>query len=66
MTSASNAEFATKHVMRPSYDFGAEFEFGLALLDEIERALARPEFRECIPAGWAPTGAGLSGSVAGH
>jgi AcrR family transcriptional regulator len=38
------AEFATKHVMQPGYDFGAEFEFGLdLLLDGLEHAaLARP------------------------
>ena len=32
------AEFSAEHVMRPDYDFGREFEFGLDLvLDGIER-----------------------------
>ncbi|MEZ5238903.1 MAG: TetR/AcrR family transcriptional regulator C-terminal domain-containing protein [Microthrixaceae bacterium] len=32
------AEFATRHVMQPGYDFGEEFEFGLGLvLDGIAR-----------------------------
>lgn len=32
-------ELATQHVMLPGYDFGTEFEFGLALiLDGIETA----------------------------
>ena len=36
-------EFTTEHVMRPDYDFGAEFEFGLsAILD----ALATSELQE--------------------
>jgi hypothetical protein len=34
-------EFITEHVMRPSYDYGEEFEFGLNLiLNGLERALA--------------------------
>jgi AcrR family transcriptional regulator len=34
-------ELATDHVMRPGYDFGDEFEFGLGvLLDGVERLLA--------------------------
>jgi len=33
------AEFTFKHVLRPGYDFGEEFEFGLELiLDGLERA----------------------------
>ena len=33
-------EMATDHVLRPGYDFGAEFEWGLELiLDGLERAL---------------------------
>jgi AcrR family transcriptional regulator len=33
-------EFATQHVMRPGYDFGVEFEFGLDLvLDGLARLL---------------------------
>jgi AcrR family transcriptional regulator len=35
-------ELLTEHVMRPGYDFGDEFEFGLDLvLDSLERALRR-------------------------
>jgi hypothetical protein len=26
------AEFATEHVLKPGYDFGAEFEFGLTMI----------------------------------
>jgi len=34
-------EFSVEHVMKPGYDYGAEFEFGLELvLDGLERALA--------------------------
>ena len=33
------AEFTTGHVLRPGYDFGDEFEFGLDLiLDGLEKA----------------------------
>ena len=33
------AELTTEHVMLPGYDYGDEFEFGLALiLDGLERA----------------------------
>lgn len=33
-------EFSVEHVMKPGYDFGAEFEFGLAVvLDGLARAL---------------------------
>jgi AcrR family transcriptional regulator len=36
------AEFVVEHVMRPGYDFGREFEFGLDLiLDGLEAAAAR-------------------------
>jgi len=36
------AEFATQHVMRPGYDYGEEFEFGLdLLLDGLDRAFRR-------------------------
>jgi AcrR family transcriptional regulator len=36
------AAFTREHVMRPGYDFGAEFEFGLDLiLDGLERHSAR-------------------------
>ena len=35
-------EFATEHVMKPGYDFGAEFDFGLDLvLDGLARLLER-------------------------
>ena len=35
------AELTTQHVLRPGYDYGAEFEFGLDLiLDGLERLLA--------------------------
>ena len=36
-------EFSTKHVMKPGYDFGEEFEFGLSLVLDIlaDRATAR-------------------------
>ena len=36
-------EFATEHVMKPGYDFGDEFEFGLGVvLDAFgERAMVR-------------------------
>jgi AcrR family transcriptional regulator len=35
-------EFATEHVMRPGYDFGTEFDFGLDLvLDGLARLLER-------------------------
>jgi AcrR family transcriptional regulator len=35
-------EFATEHVLRPGYDYGDEFDFGLELiLDGLERRLAR-------------------------
>ncbi len=37
------AEFSAKHVMRPDYDFGSEFEFGLDLiLDGLEARVSRP------------------------
>jgi AcrR family transcriptional regulator len=33
-------EFSTEHILRPGYDFGSEFEFGLGLvLDGLARAL---------------------------
>ncbi|HEY3607758.1 MAG TPA: TetR/AcrR family transcriptional regulator [Pseudonocardiaceae bacterium] len=36
------AEMATEHVMRPGYDYGHEFDFGLELiLDGLQRKLAR-------------------------
>jgi AcrR family transcriptional regulator len=36
------AAFTREHVMRPGYDFGAEFEFGLdLLLDGLERLIGR-------------------------
>jgi hypothetical protein len=32
-------EMATEHILRPGYDFGDEFDFGLDLvLDALERA----------------------------
>jgi AcrR family transcriptional regulator len=35
-------EFITEHAMKPGYDFGDEFEYGLDLiLDSLERALRR-------------------------
>ncbi len=34
-------EFSTEHVLRPTYDFGDEFEFGLdAVLDSLAKAVA--------------------------
>ena len=36
-------EFATEHVLRPGYDFGAEFDFGLELiLDGLDRLAGSP------------------------
>ncbi len=36
-------ELATEHVLRPGYDYGDEFEYGLDLiLDGLERAVDRP------------------------
>jgi AcrR family transcriptional regulator len=36
------AEFTAAHVLRPGYDFGAEYEFGLDLiLDGLDRALGQ-------------------------
>jgi AcrR family transcriptional regulator len=33
-------EFTTEHIMRPGYDFGSEFEFGLSLiLDALARSI---------------------------
>jgi len=35
------AEFSAEHVMRPDYDFGSEFEFGLDLvLDGLDARVA--------------------------
>ena len=35
------AEFSTEHILRPDYDFGSEFEFGLDLiLDGLARSLS--------------------------
>ena len=35
-------EFSTHHVLKPGYDFGDEFDYGLALiLDGLESAFAR-------------------------
>jgi AcrR family transcriptional regulator len=32
-------EFATEHILKPGYDFGAEFEFGLSLIiDALDKA----------------------------
>ena len=37
-------EFTVEHVMKPGYDYGAEFEFGLDLvLDGLARSLQRAE-----------------------
>ena len=34
-------EFSTEHIMKPGYDFGAEFEFGLDLvLEGLARSLS--------------------------
>lgn len=34
------AEFSTEHIMRPDYDFGAEFQFGLeVILDGLARSI---------------------------
>jgi AcrR family transcriptional regulator len=36
------SEFSTEHILKPGYDFGLEFEFGLELvLDGLTRSLAR-------------------------
>ena len=36
----TNAEMATEHVLKPGYDYGNEYAFGLELiLDGLERAL---------------------------
>ena len=36
-------EFSSEHILRPGYDFGAEFDFGLELiLDGLARALDEP------------------------
>jgi hypothetical protein len=36
-------EFLAEHVMKPGYDYGDEFEYGLDLiLDGLERAAGRP------------------------
>jgi len=33
-------EFSVKHILKPGYDFGSEFEFGLDLiLDGLARAI---------------------------
>ena len=38
------AEFTIEHVMKPGYDYGAEFEFGLDLvLDGLARSLQHAE-----------------------
>ncbi|MDX6233295.1 MAG: hypothetical protein QOH68_2310 [Nocardioidaceae bacterium] len=37
-------EFTVEHVLKPGYDFGTEFEFGLDLvLDGLQRVSARAE-----------------------
>ena len=37
------AELTIEHILRPGYDYAAEFEYGLDLiLDGLERALASP------------------------
>ena len=34
------AEIATEHILRPGYDFGDEFEFGLTvILDALSRSI---------------------------
>ena len=34
------AEFSTEHILKPDYDFGSEFQFGLDLiLDALTRSL---------------------------
>ena len=41
-------EFSAEHILKPGYDFGAEFDFGLALvLDGLARSLAAPEVAGC-------------------
>jgi AcrR family transcriptional regulator len=38
------SEFSTEHILKPGYDFGAEFDFGLELiLDGLGRSLADPD-----------------------
>ena len=37
------AEFSVKHILKPGYDFGSEFEFGLDLiLDGLARSIPEP------------------------
>jgi hypothetical protein len=44
-------ELTVEHVLRPGYDYGEEFEFGLDLvLDGLERALSDPA-RDGAPSG---------------
>lgn len=46
------AEFSTEHILRPDYDFGAEFQFGLDLiLDGLTRSGNRAPGRAPRPAG---------------
>ena len=34
------AEFSTEHILRPDYDFGSEFQFGLdVILDGLARSI---------------------------
>ena len=36
-------EFSIEHILKPGYDFGDEFEFGLSVvLDGLARAIADP------------------------
>lgn len=47
------SEFSTEHVLKPDYDYGQEFDFGLELvLDGLARSLAVP----AVPAGLAREG----------
>jgi hypothetical protein len=38
------SEFSTEHILKPGYDFGQEFEFGLELvLDGLTRRAKQPQ-----------------------
>lgn len=40
------AEFSTEHILKPDYDFGGEFDFGLeVILDGLARSIRGPSTR---------------------
>ena len=50
------AELTVKHVLRPGYDYGNEFGFGLDLiLDGLERARTPPKKKSRKPASGQPS-----------